>query len=91
MTPIEVAWFLVGVLFGAGVLTWFAARPMARLSVWWQSLWTRLPGLQWLSKFMYDERTAVVMMRVGGVSFIVFAILGAILAIVLPYTQLAVR
>jgi len=89
MTPIEVAWFLVGVFTGAGILLCIAARPMAKLAVWWQSLWTR--RFQWLSKSVCEEGTCVVIFRVVGVSFIVLAILGAILAIVLPYMQLLAR
>ena len=40
---------------------------------------------------MYDEKTSVVMVRVVGVAFVVFGILGAGLAIALPYVQLPAK
>ena len=87
MTPIEVAWLLASAFTAAGILLWIVARPMAKLSVWWQSLCIRVLRLQFLSKFMYDERTSVVIVRVVGVSFIVIGIFAAILAVVLPYAR----
>ena len=91
MSPIAVAWLLVAVFTAMGILLWIVARPMAKLSVWCQSLLNRLPVVQSLSKFMLDEGTSVVLMRVLGVFFIVFGILGSILAIALPYMQLPAR
>lgn len=87
MNSIAVAWLLAAAFTAAGILLWFVARPMAKLAVWWQSVWIRLLRLQFLSKFMYDERTSVVIVRVLAVAFIVFGIVEAILAITLPYVQ----
>jgi len=35
---------------------------------------------------MYDEKTAVVIVRLVGVFFVIFAVIGVILLAVLPYT-----
>jgi hypothetical protein len=40
---------------------------------------------------MYDERTSVLLIRLVGSFFIIFAILGAILVIALPYVQLPAK
>ncbi|MGA2066231.1 MAG: hypothetical protein ABSG86_14745 [Thermoguttaceae bacterium] len=89
MSPTAVGWLLVSVFMAAGVLLWIVARPMARLSVWWQSLLARAPGLRWSSKFTYDEGTQVLMVRLLAVFFVVFAILGAVLVVALPCAQSA--
>jgi hypothetical protein len=68
----------------AGTLLVVFARPLAKLSVWWQSLWTRVPRLKWLSDFAIDQRTTIVIIRVVGVSFLVLGPLALVLAIALP-------
>lgn len=85
MTPIAIGWLLVAVVSAVGILLWFVARPMAKASQWWQSFWTRKPGLRWAKQFMYDETTEVVIIRLVGMFFVVFAVIGAILLIAVPF------
>ena len=87
MSQIVVGWILALAFVMAGTLLIVLARPFAKLSVWWQSLWTGVPALKWLSNFTLDEPTTVVVIRVIGVSFFVIAISAIVLAFALPGAQ----
>jgi len=86
MTQIAVGWLLVAVFTAAGILLWFIARPIVKIGIWWQSLLTRQSGLRWAAKFMYDERTAVLVIRMLGVFWVAFGVIGAILLVVFSFT-----
>ena len=88
MSQIAVYWLLVAVFTVGGIVLWFVARPMVRIGIWWQSRLTRQPGLQWSAKFVYDERTAVLIIGLIAAFWLAFAVVGAILLVVFSFVQL---
>ncbi len=85
MSEIAVCWLLVSVFSAVGILLCVVARPMVKFVLWLQSYSSRQSWFQVSVSPGYDERMAVIIIRMVGVFFVVFAVIGVILLAVLPY------